>query len=455
MNARVLIISYFFPPDGGPGTQRVTKFCKYLWRFGWSPTVLTRMVPEKRGRWDPEDRSLQRDIPSSVRVIRVEGNDDDEPDWTAHLPVLDSPHIMRWNEAAFIRARSLLEAEQFDLVLITMSPFDLAHLGRRIQTQLGLPVIYDLRDPWALDGWRSHRSSRHWRRDLSCMRSTLMHADGVIANTPEAKTVMQRECREITPPRLYMIPNGYDESDLSDPFLPVYQRDPSIFRIVHTGSLHSGELYARRTLKGKLRSWFECSGQLIDPSGRTPFHLLRALRRLQRQGHPLAGRVRVSLIGTIDDATRRCVSESGVKHLVELVDYLPHRDSVEKLQQADALFLPLHGLGPDQRSRIVPGKTYEYLAARRPILACLPPGDARELIERSGNGWLADPCDVGSITHALTSLHEAWERGDLDHLQSPIWLRDYERKQLTARLAEVFDEIAQSQSYLREWRVAA
>ena len=92
MNARVLVISYFFPPDGGPGTQRVTKFCKYLWRFGWSPTVLTRTVPETRGRWDPEDRSLEHDIPSSVRVIRVAG-DNGEPDWTAHLPVLDSGDI--------------------------------------------------------------------------------------------------------------------------------------------------------------------------------------------------------------------------------------------------------------------------------------------------------------------------------------------------------------------------
>ncbi len=454
MNARVLVISYFFPPDGGPGTQRVTKFCKYLWRFGWSPIVLTRTIPETRGRWDPEDYSLVRDIPSSVRVIRVdaaEGN----PGWSAHLPVLDSPRIMRWNASAYVRIRKLLETEQFDLVFITMSPFDLAHLGRRIQTQFGIPVIYDLRDPWALDGWRSHRSRNHWRRDFDCMRSTLMNADGIIANTQEAKNVIQRECREVDPMRLYVIPNGYDDADLTDPFHSTYQRDPSIFRIVHTGSLHCRELYARQNLRGKLRSLFEYAGERIDPTGRTPFYLLKALQRLRRRGHPLSKRVRVRLIGTIDDATRQCVTESRLQHVVELVNYLPHQESVDQLRIADALFLPLHGLPPGQRSRIVPGKTYEYLAARRPILACLPAGDARELIERSGNEWCADPCDETAIAEALASLYEAWERGDLDRLQIPSWLASYGRRQLTARLAEIFDEIVENQSARGVWRTAA
>ena len=454
MKARVLVISYFFPPDGGPGTQRVAKFCKYLWRYGWSPTVLTRTIPATRGRWDPEDCSLMRDIPSSVRVIRVDETDS-ELKWAAHLPVLDSPHIMRWNAAAFARTKKLLETEQFDLVFITMSPFDLAHLGRRIQTQLGVPVIYDLRDPWALDGWRSHRTRKHWRRDFDCMRATLMNADGVIANTPEAKKVIQRECREVNPLRFYVIPNGYDESDLTDPFHSANHRDPSIFRIVHSGSLHSRELYARKNLKGKLRSLFEYSGERIDPTGRTPFYLLKALQRLNRRGHPLVKHVQLRLIGTIDDATRQCVTESRLQHLVELVDYLPHQESVEQLRTADALFLPLHGLPPGQRSRIVPGKTYEYLAARRPILACLPEGDTRELIERSGNGWCADPCDEAAIADALASLYEAWERGDLDRLQIPSWLRNYERRQLTARLAEAFDEIVEPQYAQGVWRTAA
>ena len=282
-----------------------------------------------------------------------------------------------------------------------------------------------------------------------------MNADGIIANTQEAKNVIQRECREVDPLRLYVIPNGYDESDLTDPFHSAYQRDPSIFRILHTGSLHCRELYARQNLKGKLRSFLEYSGERIDPTGRTPFYLLKALQRLKRHGHPLVRRIRVKLIGTIDDATRKCVKESGLQHLVELVDYLPHQESVGQLRIADALFLPLHGLPKGQRSRIVPGKAYEYLAARRPILACLPEGDARELIERSGNGWCADSCDEAAIADALVSLYEAWERGALDYRQNPSRIGSYGRRQLTARLAEAFDEVVENQSAGVVWRTAA
>ena len=37
----VLIISYYWPPSGGGGVQRVLKFCKYLPDYGWNPIVLT------------------------------------------------------------------------------------------------------------------------------------------------------------------------------------------------------------------------------------------------------------------------------------------------------------------------------------------------------------------------------------------------------------------------------
>ena len=179
MMARVLIISYYFAPDGGPGTQRALKFAKYLWRYGWAPTILTREVPLQRGRWDPEDQTLLCEVPSSVDVRRVSAPPR-ATSWARKLPVLDDEHTHAWAEAAFDAASDTIEQEQIDLVLITMSPFDLVHLGRRLQTQFNVPVIYDLRDPWALDGWRVHRNRRLWRQDFDAMELALTQADGVI-----------------------------------------------------------------------------------------------------------------------------------------------------------------------------------------------------------------------------------------------------------------------------------
>ncbi len=127
MTPRVLIISYYFAPDGGPGTQRALKFTKYLWRYGWSTTVLTRDTPSRRGRWDPEDRTLLREIPSNVRVHRV-GAPERASSWATALPVLDQARTHAWAEAAYETAIELIDSESIDLVFITMSPFFVAAL---------------------------------------------------------------------------------------------------------------------------------------------------------------------------------------------------------------------------------------------------------------------------------------------------------------------------------------
>src|SRR5436853_2714568 len=66
-NKKVLIISYYFPPSGGPGVQRVLKFVKYLPQFGWEPIVLT----VEDGDFPARDESLLKEIPDNVKVFRT------------------------------------------------------------------------------------------------------------------------------------------------------------------------------------------------------------------------------------------------------------------------------------------------------------------------------------------------------------------------------------------------
>lgn len=440
MTARVLIISYYFAPDGGPGTQRALKFAKYLWRYGWSTTVLTRETPDRRGRWDPEDRTLLREILSNVRVHRVDAPER-ASSWAKALPVLDQPRTHAWVEAAYEKANKLIELELIDLVFITMSPFDLVHLGRRLQTQGKVPVVYDLRDPWALDGWRVHRNRGQWQRDHDFMQLMLSQADGVIANTPQASQAFSRDTPTLQTTRLRTIPNGYDENDFDRTPLGAYQRDPTEFRLVHTGSLHAQRLENYKGVLGAVKKRVHYSPESIEPSGRSLLHLLEALRRLQRQRHPLAGIMKLILAGLPDDATRRQVKAAGLDKIVQWTGYLPHHESVSLVQKADALFLPLHDVPPGQCSLIVPGKTYEYLASGRPVLACVPNGDARDLVQASPNGYCAAPCDAIDIARVLTTIHESWGEGRHDVSMLPTWMARYERRQLAAQLAEFFDRL--------------
>ena len=63
----VLIISYYWPPAGGPGVQRILKFAKYLPEFGWIPHILT----VENGEFPARDDSLMTDIGNNCIVTRT------------------------------------------------------------------------------------------------------------------------------------------------------------------------------------------------------------------------------------------------------------------------------------------------------------------------------------------------------------------------------------------------
>jgi glycosyltransferase involved in cell wall biosynthesis len=181
----------------------------------------------------------------------------------------------------------------------------------------------------------------------------------------------------------------------------------------------------------------------IIASGRTPFHLLAAIRQLRERRSEAGRDVHLVIVGQKDEWTARCVEESGVADAVSFAGYLSHAESVRAIREADALFLPLHGLPPGVRTRIIPGKAYEYIATGRPILGALPAGDASEIIEATNRGFIADPCDEESLAAALVQIHAGWIRGAFqESVQGPN-VAQYERGVLAAKLAEFLRRIVE------------
>jgi len=134
--------------------------------------------------------------------------------------------------------------------------------------------------------------------------------------------------------------------------------------------------------------------------------------------------------------------ETSDRPYVKRLGYLSHTDSVALMRSADALFLPMHDLAPGRRARIVPGKTYEYLGAGRPILASVPDGDARDLLLRAGNAAVCRPRDVSGLTDALSDLvagrYPASPRADVT--------AEYERRLLARRMARILDGIGAAEA---------
>jgi len=435
----LILLAFYFPPDGGGGSQRPASIARHAADRGWRVTVVTRPAEAMRNMWNPADPALHDDAlgRDAVRVPMPA-----ESSAGAMVPP-DAAEPDPWLLAVAKRVEQLHRADPAAAVVLTMPPYGLCPAVELLKTRLPeLPLIVDLRDPWAFDGAVGYASAGQWRVNRRWMGRTLDAADALVANTPEAGKRFAEVHPALADDRLAVVPNGYEPDDFARPRPdPPDGYTPGKCHLVHTGTLHSRALLKERGLLGRLRKLKGYRAEPIDVAGRTAAPLLEAVRRLQSRNTPGIEALRIVLVGIDDPATTTLVREAGLDEQVLLTGYQPHETSIAWLRHAQCLFLPLHGLPPGHRSLIVPGKTYEYLAAGRPILAALPEGDARDLVERSGRGYLADPCDPDAIADALAQVLRQHRAGQLPDGPSAQWVRDYARPALTARFFEFVERI--------------
>jgi glycosyltransferase involved in cell wall biosynthesis len=431
---RVLFLAYHFPPIGGGGVQRNSKFVRYLRDFGYEPVVVTGPgLP--RGRWTPQDATLADDV-DGVEVRRIA---DAEPDaatgWRgrAERVLAMATRWERWFVAGALEA-GVSAGRGVELVYASLEPYNASAIAaRKLARALRVPLVVDLQDPWALDEMRVYPTGLHRRLELRRMRRALRAADAIVMNTPEAAARVRRRFPELAKRTIVSITNGFDAADFEG--TPPERRDGA-FRIVHSGYLHT--LLGRKVRQGRRRR--RVVGGAVEPRvdilTRSHVYLLEAVERLCAARPDLADAVEVHLAGVLSDEDRELAERCPA---VRLPGYLPHHETVDLLRTADLLFLPMQDLPAGVRAGLTPGKTYEYLAAARPILAAVPDGDARDLLERSGQAFVCRPSDVEAMTAILEAELEHRRAGTPTRPARAELLARYERLSLSADLADVFD----------------
>jgi glycosyltransferase involved in cell wall biosynthesis len=265
------------------------------------------------------------------------------------------------------------------------------------------------------------------------MRRLLGSAAAIVMSTPEAVRQLLEAFPELGDRPVVAIPNGYDAADFAGEE-PV--RDPSRFRIVHTGYLHT-ELGLEQRRLASLRRVMGGGYPGVEILTRSHVFLLEAVGRLLERDPSLRGRLEVHFAGVLSETDRLLAEGCPV---AVLHGYLSHAESVRLMRSADLLFLPMQKLPEGRRSSTVPGKTYEYLASGRPILGALPPGDARDLLERVGHA-VCDPDDVDAMADTIAAAVAERDRGVARPLNQEL-VESYERRVLARDLAELLRSVA-------------
>lgn len=411
---KVLMLCYFYPPLQTAGVARSVGFARRLAAYGWTPTVLT--VSQARDSWD--FMGTDYPVPEGVHVVRA-------PEWNLAGPVnlmdglaIRCRRVVRrrgpWHPfrdalctpdaqiAWRAVSRGVRLARESHCIYVSCSPFSSALKGLALKRRSGRPLVVDFRDPWTLNPHARGmtpvrmRLFRHWERRV------VDQADRVILNT-EGTLRLYRRAYPGYADRFVCIPNGFDQLNPPDV-------RPGVFTIMHVGSIYGT---------------------------RSPAPLLDALLALDLPD------VRFVQVGPGCPELERYRGRLDIR----VTGPVPPERALEYMRGASLLYLKLGWTDGVWSYPSVVMKTYEYLATGWPVLADCPPGDNADMVRRYGHqARLVTVRDPGERTVALKQavLRAYQNRHQVEPRVSHAFRVAFDRNRLTARLAEVFDELAES-----------
>ncbi|MBN1561078.1 glycosyltransferase family 4 protein [candidate division KSB1 bacterium] len=422
----VLIITYYWPPAGGPGVQRALKFAKYLPAFGWRPIILT----VENGEYPAIDETLFRDISASLVVRKTSSLEPyalyraltgkKSTDKITTFVLTENSRGPGKKLASFIRAnlfipdarigwkpfavnegRRLIKEEKIDLIFSTAPPMSAHLIARALAKKSALPWIADFRDPWT-DIFYYHRLKRSGMavtRDRQLEKSVLRSANGIITVSSTLAKLLESKALNV----YYVIPNGFDEDDFHG-IAPL--PDDGKFHIVHAGHLASNQ----------------------NPAG-----LWRTLKKIV-DGPFLKGKLQLDFYGAIHEEVHRSLAEHGLEHHAVFFDYIPHDQLVAVMKRAALLFFVV----PDTSyaKGILTSKLFDYMGAGRPILGIGPEdGDAAKILRQTRIGRMINDADHEQMRSFLIQLQE-----------QEIFLQNndtkpFTRARLTKALADIFHSL--------------
>jgi glycosyltransferase involved in cell wall biosynthesis len=409
---RLLVVTYYYPPQPGSGANRWAAMAKYLRRLGHDVTVLTAAPPGHRaGSADGVVRTPSLNSNPAIRRLLLRSDRssaapsaDATPSGVLPAPlwkvIVPDPWLLTWNPYALRALRRELGQGTFDCV-ITSSPAESTHLLALGLARSGPAWVADFRDGWSFEPLRKPFPLGPQRAlDQRLERRVATSADVLVAATaPIADDLRDRfgdEARHV--------PNGFDpEAEADDRLPPEY--DPSRLTLVHTGPL-------------------------LGPRGRDPRPLLVALRRLLGEQPELVGRVQLLIAGRSEFDEESFLAEAGLGDTVRHLGYLPRGQALGLQRAARALLL----LTSDASCEAT-GKLYEYLASGRPIIALAKGNEAARIVNETGTGVTAAPHDVDSIMGAIRRAVS----GELEREYRPHGLEPYRYPAPAERMAEAIE----------------
>lgn len=425
---KILIITYYWPPAGGPGVQRWLKFAKYLPEFGWDPVIYTPENPS----YPLLDESLLKDVPPNIEIVKTRiwepyqlaeklnksnkkfkaGQFDvgKNQSWKSKLSIWVRGNFfipdarVFWVKPSIKFLEQYLKENKIDVVVTSGPPHSLHMIGLGLKEKFpNLKWIADFRDPWTEISYYKHlkltKSSDRKHRQLES--AVFKNANITLATSyTDADNFRKAGANAVC------ITNGFDESDALAPRSITEDKSKS-FTLSYIGVLE----------------------QL-----RNPENLWKVLDELIRENKEFADAFTLKFAGRVDDKILHSIENSTLKDHILNLGYIPHDKAVEEMANSSLLLITNF---PNESSKgIIPGKIFEYLATGKQIISFGPDeADVSRILSETGAGKHFSYENSQTVKEFILSKFELWKHGNL--LENTQNIEQFSRKNLTEKLSEI------------------
>lgn len=423
-NNKLLIITYYWPPAGGPGVQRWLKFVKYLPEFGIEPIVY---IPENP-TYPIVDEKLVQEVSDTLTLIRKPikepyalagffSKKNTQKISSGIIPAAKKQSVIErfllwvrgnmfipdarvlWVKPSVSFLEHYIIENDIHTVVTSGPPHSLHLIGKALKQKTGVKWLADFRDPWTTIGYHKalKLSQSAAAKHKKLEREVLTEADVVIVTSKTTKV----EFEAITAKPIHVITNGYDTEKVTP--IPMDAK----FSLAHIGSFLSD---------------------------RNPKVLWEVIAELIKENEAFAQHFELKLIGKVSQEILDSLARYGLTNYVNNLGYMSHDKAVAHQRSAQVLLL-VEIDSPETRC-IIPGKVFEYIVSGRPIVALGPEGsDFAEIITGTNTGKFITYSDKAHLKQTLLHYFESYESGHLT--VHPVGLQQYSRRNLTEQLVNI------------------
>jgi glycosyltransferase involved in cell wall biosynthesis len=431
---KVLIISYYWPPSGGISVLRSLKIAKHLRQFGWEPIIFT---PENAD-YSAIDHNNFKDIPEGIEILKIPTIEPfklfkaltglkKEANLNNVLSAHDKKMGMMYKFSVWVRSNFFIpdaramwikpsvrfltkyaKENKIDAIFTDGPPHTNTRIATLLKKKTNIPWLSDYQDPWSQVDYFQELILTKWglNRHLKQEQEAFKYADKTTIVSPTWK----KDLEGIGAKNVDVIYWGYDPEDYTD--ISLNKKIESKFSILHAG---------------------------VMGFDRNPKMFFQAINELCKEEEGFRNDFKLVLLGQVDHSVKNTIEEYGISDLVEFTGNVIRKEALNQIFSAKILLLLLNQQ-PNAMGR-VPGKLFEYLAAKRPILNFGPNNsDVAKLLTKANAGVNFEYDNLVEIKKYLLTQYKAYKEGSLSiGVDSDI--EEYTHQNLTNRIANYLNEI--------------